>query len=35
VFGLIILAVVVAALFILYRKNPKAWDVVAGAPQEK
>jgi len=34
VFGLIILAVVVAALFILYRKNPKAWDVVAGAPKE-
>ena len=32
--GLAVLAVLVLALFHFYRKNPKAWDVVAGAPKE-
>ena len=32
--GLAVLAVLVLALFYFYRKNPKAWDVVAGAPKE-
>ncbi|NMC29540.1 MAG: PTS sugar transporter subunit IIC [Pelolinea sp.] len=31
--GLVVLAVIVLALFFFYRKNPKAWDVVAGAPK--
>jgi len=31
--GLAVLAVIVLALFFFYRKNPKAWDIVAGAPK--
>lgn len=31
--GLAVLAIIVLALFFFYRKNPKAWDVVAGAPK--
>jgi len=32
--GLAVLAVAILALFFFYRRNPKAWDVVAGAPKE-
>jgi len=31
--GLAVLAIAVIALLLLYRKNPQAWDVVAGAPK--
>ena len=33
--GLAILAAIVLFLLFLYKKNSKAWDVVAGAPKEK
>ncbi len=34
VIGLVILLVILAVLFFLYQRNPKAWEVAAGAPAE-
>ncbi len=34
VFGIILMAVVIAVLFVLYRRNPLGWERAAGAEDE-
>jgi PTS system galactitol-specific IIC component len=32
--GIVVMAVVIAALFVLYRRNPLGWERAAGAEDE-
>jgi len=34
VVGLLVLLVILGILIFLYQRNPKAWEVAAGAPAE-